>query len=70
MPLSKEKMREYMLEYRRNNPEYEKKRIEKSVENIKYRYSTDPEFKERMKNTSYNHYHNKKNAILNPSVVC
>ena len=69
MPLSKEKMREYMIEYRKNHPEYEKKRREMNAERFKIRYDNEPEFREKIIATSINYYQKKKELLSNP-IIC
>lgn len=63
MPLSKEQMREYMIEYRRKHPEYEKKRVESNKERFKYRYENEPEFRQKYIDYGIN-YHKKKSELL------
>jgi hypothetical protein len=64
MPLSKEKMREYMKNYRLKNPEYE----EKINENYKKKYHNDLEYREKRKEYFIS-YNNKKKDINNIQII-
>jgi len=56
MPLSKEKMRIYILEYRKSHPEY----ASKTKENYNNKYNNDIEFREKRKEYLKSYYQNKK----------
>ena len=70
MPLSKEKMREYMKEYRLKNPEYEEKHKQQSIENFKNKYNTNPEFKERVNTLNKQNMVKKKLLVLQSVESC
>ena len=57
MPLSKDKMREYMKNYRLKNPDY----AQKTKESYNNKYNNDIEFREKRKEYEKNYYNNKKN---------
>lgn len=69
MPLSKEQMREYMIEYRRKHPEYEQKRNQMNIERAKYRYENDAEFREKAINNAIKNYQKKKNIVNIPDPI-
>ena len=60
MPLSKEKMRLYMNEYRKNNPDY----MEKIKQNYNNLYNNNLDFKEKRKEY-FKLYNLKKKEIIN-----
>ena len=68
MPLSKERMREYMKEYRLKNLDYAEKHKQQSIENYKNKYNTNPEFREKRKEYEKNYYSNKK-SINNIEII-
>lgn len=64
MPLSRESMRLYMNEYRKNNPDY----MEKIKQNYNTLYNNDVEFKEKRKEY-FKLYNMKKKAIKNVQIA-
>ena len=55
--------------YKKDDPNYYENRKQHLIEITKNRYKNDPEFKEKMKQTSRNYYNNLKQQIKNLSEI-
>jgi hypothetical protein len=56
-------MEEVVYRFKKDNPSYYEERKARLIEITKQRYRDDPEFKEKMKQTSKNYYNNLKEQI-------